>query len=124
MIYGAMSWVGLGSQSSISDRIKRFGFGSIEPATAFVPGFGTSTENGEPDTFPVQVIVANSLQLWLSLGYLLWNNQITRIWMEREWRSYYCRRHKPRVSYCSNQIGVRATRWLQLPYWLTTILMI
>ena len=78
-----------------------------------------------PVHFPVQVIIANCPQLWLSIGYLLWNNQITRIWMEREWRSFYRHRHKPRVSYPleAHHTGVRATRWLQLPYWLTFILM-
>jgi hypothetical protein len=62
--------------------------------------------------------------LWLSFGYLLWNNQVTRIWIEREWRAYYQKRHIPRVSYDTDEVGFRPTRWLQLPYWLTGSLMV
>jgi hypothetical protein len=122
MIYGIVSWVSVGWDLDISSRIKAFGLGTINPSTSFVPG-NTDVLAGTPNTFPIQVIIANSPQLWLSFGYLLWNNQITRIWMEREWRSYYRKTHVPRVSYRTDETGVRATRWLQLPYWLTAILM-
>ena len=45
--------------------------------------------------------------------------------MEREWHRFYCHQKRPRVSYDkSKEVGVRSTRWLQLPYWLTTTLMI
>ena len=43
--------------------------------------------------------------------------------MEREWRNFYCRRRKPRVSFKTADQGLRSTRWLQLPYWATGILM-
>jgi hypothetical protein len=45
------------------------------------------------------------------------------MWMEQEWRNYYCRRQKPRVSYQIADSGLRATRWLQVPYWATAVLM-
>jgi len=73
---------------------------------------------------PLQVALANCPQLWLSVGYLLWNNQLTRIWGEHEWRSYAGRRKLPRVSYGGKVPGVRNTRWLQLPYVMTIMLMI
>jgi hypothetical protein len=123
MIYGIVSWVEVGSDLDISSRMKVFGLGTINPSTSFVPGGTANAIDGTQNTFPIQVIIANSPQLWLSFGYLLWNNQITRIWMEREWRSYYRNTHVPRVSYKTDETGVRATRWLQLPYWLTAILM-
>jgi hypothetical protein len=72
----------------------------------------------------VMILSANSPQLWLSTGYFLWNNQLTRIWMEHEWRSYYHYRKVPRISHDANQIaGVRSTRFLQLPYAATAFLM-
>jgi hypothetical protein len=57
------------------------------------------------------------------MGYLLWNNQITRIWGEHEWRSYAGRRKVPRVSYGADAPGVQNTRVLQLPYVLSALLM-
>src|SRR5271169_2543319 len=73
---------------------------------------------------PLQVALANCPQLWLSVGYLLWNNQLTRIWGEHEWRSYAGRRKLPRVSYGAKVPGIRNTRWLQLPYVMSAMLMI
>ena len=120
LLLGNFYWDGGGL--SLSDKFKEFGLGSID--IVFVPGTGPATiYDEEPATFPLQVLVANCPQLWLSIGYLIWNNQVTRIWMEREWRSFYLRRHRPRVSHYSREIGLRPTRWLQLPYWLTGILM-
>jgi hypothetical protein len=116
-IMGARLWSSIGLGLTLSDRLKRFALGSVDHSTVIFPGRQT------PATFPLRVIIANSPQLWLSVGYLLWNNQITRIWMEREWRGFYLRRHRPRVSHYSREIGLRPTRWLQLPYWLTGVLM-
>jgi len=121
-VAGAMMWNNIGAGLSVSDRLKRFGVGTIDPSTSFIPG--SSGGDAGPHLFPILVLVANSPQLWLSFGYLLWNNQITRIWMEQEWRSYYGRLHKPRVSYKTADRGLRATRWLQLPYWATALLMV
>ena len=124
-IAGAITFGNVTSGLSFSAALKLFGIGSINYLTSFVPGqTNPAHTGGTPETASLQIIIANSPQLWLSLGYLLWNNQITRIWMEREWRSFYCNRKKPRISYHSKEIGVRATRWLQLPYWLTAILMV
>lgn len=124
LAFGMFEFMNAGGTMSWSDRYKRFGLGTIDPATSIVLNVA-STQNGDATTFPVQIIIANCPQLWLSVGYLLWNNQITRIWMEREWRSFYGHRQKPRVSYPldGHPDGVKATRWLQLPYWLTFILM-
>jgi hypothetical protein len=122
--YGIYSWEVVGKGLTFSDHLRRFGFGAVDPMTSMIPG-QSDIRNGSPNTFPLLVIIANCPQLWLSLGYLLWNNQITRIWMEREWRSYYRHAHKPRVSYDKpkDEVGTRDTRWLQLPYWLTGFLM-
>jgi hypothetical protein len=122
--YGIYSWEVIGKGLPFSDHLRRFGFGAVDPMTSMIPG-QSDIRNGSPNTFPLLVIIANCPQLWLSLGYLLWNNQITRIWMEREWRSYYRHAHKPRVSYDKpkDEVGTRDTRWLQLPYWLTGLLM-
>jgi hypothetical protein len=121
--FGLFEWFTAGGSITWSDRFKRFGLGSVDPSTSFVPE--GSNYGGNASTFPVQVILANCPQLWLSIGYLLWNNQISRIWMEREWRLFYRHAKKPRVSYPleGKNPGIRATRWLQLPYWVTFILM-
>ena len=75
-----------------------------------------------PQSFPVVLLIANSPQLWISVCLLIWNTQISQMWMEREWRSYYLRQHLPRVSFDSKEPGTRPTRWLQLPYWLAVLL--
>src|SRR5271165_6656346 len=76
-----------------------------------------------PILLSLLIIIGNSPQLWLSFGYLLWNNQLTRIWMVHEWRTYYQKRHLSCVSYDTDDKGTRTSRWLQLPYWLTGTLM-
>jgi hypothetical protein len=119
---GALAWNNVGSGLSISDRLRRFGVGTIDPSTSFIPG--DQGGKGSPEILLILILVANSPQLRLSFGYLLRNNQITRISMIQEWRNYYCRRQNPRVSYTTHDRGLRATRWLQLPYWATAILMI
>jgi hypothetical protein len=122
---GTLGWshYSYGYGLSLSDCLKERGLGSID--IVFVPGSGSApiSEYEKPVTFPLQVLVANCPQIWLSIGYLLCNNQVTRIWMEREWRSFYLRRHRPRVSHYSRETGLLPTRWLQVPYWLTGILM-
>ena len=125
LVLGVYEFMHAGGSLSWNDRYKRFGLGTIDPATSISSG-ETNAKDGNASTFPLQIIIANLPQLWLSLGYLFWNNQISRIWMEREWRSFYAHRMKPRVSYPleSRHPGVRETRWLQLPYWLTFILMV
>lgn len=70
------------------------------------------------------ILLANCPQLWLSACYLLWNNQLTRIWMEHEWRSFYLQRKLPRISHDAKRMdNVRATRFLQLPYSASAFLM-
>ena len=122
-IGGAGAWFGIVGGLSISDCWQRYGMEAVDPSTSFIPGsagnFGAS-----PKQLPGFSIIANCPQLWLSIGYLLWNNQITRIWTEHEWRAYYCKSQRPRVSYKTSDSRVRATRWLQLPYSITTVLMI
>jgi hypothetical protein len=44
--------------------------------------------------------------------------------MEREWRSYYQHRRRPRVSYDTNDPAVQTTSWLQLPFSFSTILIL
>ena len=41
--------------------------------------------------------------------------------MEREWRNYYRNRQKPRVSCDAGEPGVEPTSFLQLPFWLTLV---
>ena len=67
------------------------------------------------------VIMANIPQLCISIAYLLFNNQISRLWQEREWRSFYLRRKLPRTGIASGP-GTRSTRWLQLPYLFSALL--
>lgn len=69
-------------------------------------------------------MIVNLPQIWLNVGYMLWNNQITRIWMSHEWWGYYHTPKLPRLSHNAHQFtGVRATRFLQLPYAGTASLM-
>ena len=67
------------------------------------------------------VIAANIPQICISIAYLLFNNQISRLWQEREWRSFYLKRKLPRTGIKSGP-GTRSTRWLQLPYLLSALL--
>lgn len=95
------------------------------------PDFGISGAYGILEwTFPstrsstdiLQAVVFSNLgQLLLSVVYLLFNNQITRLWQEREWRSFYRKAKKPRTAIASGP-GTRPTRWLQLPYSLSALL--
>ena len=51
--------------------MKRFRLGDLDPVTTFIPGTGAYVQNGQLNTFLVQVIVANPLQLWWSLLLLM-----------------------------------------------------
>lgn len=86
MIVGVYEWEHVGSQMSVKDRYNRFGLGNVDPTTT-IDLSGGQFPYSAFNNFPVLCMIANSPQLWLSIGYLLWNNQITRIWMEREWLS-------------------------------------
>jgi len=76
----------------------------------------TSTEMLAP------ILMANMPQICISIGYLVFDSQISRLWQEREWRSYYLRRKKPRTGNATNP-QTRRTRWLTLPYLLSALLM-
>ena len=120
---GIYLWISVSKYMSWGDRYRRFGLGTIDPATSIVLG----SQHSVPNTFPVLVVIANSPQLLFSVGYLFWNNQITQIYMEREWRAYYGKRKRPRVSYPiarNDKTKVKTSRWLQLPYWITIVWMI
>ena len=119
---GTYSWYNVVGGLSMSMRLKRFGLGTEDPATSLVSGStGRPFQQGLP--FALQVMIANLPQVWSTICYLTWTNQITRIWLEREWRSYYRAHIRPRVSINTKQPGVQNARWLQLPYWLTGVLM-
>ena len=119
---GTYLWYSVAGGLSISDRMKRFGLGTEDPATSLVSG-ATGRPFQEGVSFPVQVIMANLPQVWSTIAYLTWNNQITRIWLEKEWRSFYRSHQRPRVSINSREPGIQSARWLQLPYWVTVLLM-
>ena len=119
---GTYSWYNVVGGLNLSMRLKRFGLGTEDPATSIVSGsLGRPFHQGVP--FALQVIIANLPQVWSTICYLTWNNQITRIWLELEWRSYYRAHIRPQVSINSKEPGVQNARWLQLPYWLTGVLM-
>ena len=119
---GTYCWYHVVGGISLSDRLRRFGLGTEDPATTIVSGTtGKPFQQGLP--FAGQIITANLPQVWSTIGYLTWNNQITRIWLEREWRSFYRAHQLPRVSFNVDEEGLRRARWLQLPYWVTGFLM-
>jgi hypothetical protein len=124
---GVYLWIAVGKEMSWSERFKRFGLGTVDPETSVVPG-KSNYQDANPDTFPVLVLIANSPQLFFSIGYLFWNNQITRIYMEHEWRSFYeTKAKKPRVSYTIEEGDHRrykTSMWLQLPVTITVIWML
>jgi len=124
--FGIYLWISVGKNMSWSDRWKRFGLGTVDPETSIVPG-NSNYRDAKPDTFPALVVLANCPQLFFSIGYLFWNNQITRIYMEHEWRSYYdTKAKKPRVSYTieeNDHNRYKTSRWLQLPATFSVIWM-
>ena len=122
MTIGIYLWYSIVGGLSLSDRMKRFGLGTEDPATSLVSG-ATGRPFQQGMSFPVQVIMANLPQVWSTIAYLTWNNQITRIWLEREWRSFYRSHQRPRLSISSREPGIQSARWQQLPYWLTMVLM-
>lgn len=114
-----------GEISDIFELFSIAGFGKASLAFILGNSIGQSAFDGQSAAgLPLQIAIANAPQLWLSIGYLFWNNQITRIWSEHEWRSYAGRRKPPRVSYGASEPGIRNARWLQLPYSLSILLMI
>ena len=72
------------------------------------------------------VLLVNSPQLWFSICFALANNLSTRVWLETDWRSYYCRPKCPRVSSDLRSTGqyTRKPRFLQLPYYATLLTMV
>ncbi|KAF5008481.1 hypothetical protein FDECE_5240 [Fusarium decemcellulare] len=77
-----------------------------------------------PSSLLAAVMKTNLPQLVLSSWYLVWNNVISRLWVEREWRSFYLHRQKVRVSTTGSKPGRVESPWLQFPYWLTALLML
>lgn len=67
------------------------------------------------------ILLSNVAQFFITCAYLLFNDQITRVWREYEWRSFYRRRKKPRTAIVSGR-GTPSTRWLQLPYNLSALM--
>ncbi|KAF4465888.1 hypothetical protein FALBO_7254 [Fusarium albosuccineum] len=66
-----------------------------------------------PSSLLAAAIKTNLPQLVLSSWYLVWNNVISRLWVEREWRSFYLHRQKVRVSTAGSKPG-RCTGSLDL----------
>ena len=65
------------------------------------------------------VFMANSIQVWLAICVFCANNHVTRAWLEEDWRGYYMKRQKPRISWdtVSDRTGLRSSRKLSpLPY--------
>lgn len=126
-LFGVYLWITVGKHMSWSERWKRYGLGTVDPETSIVPG-NAHYQDANPNTFPVLVLIANTPQLFFSISYLFWNNQITRIYMEHEWRSYYeTKAKKPRVSYLIEEGDHRrykTSRYLQLPTTFTVIWML
>ena len=48
---------------------------------------------------------------------------MTKIWMEYEWMRFQHKHRIPRLSHDANLVAFRSTRFLQLPYPMTTLLM-
>ena len=118
--FGVVDWLRVGKGLDSATRLERFGLGALDPSTSKVAnGYGNAIY------FPLFIIIANAPQVWASAAYLFWNNQLTRIWMEHDWRSYYQSSRLPRVSYASEnkEVGIRKERFLQLPYWMTGMIL-
>ena len=72
------------------------------------------------------IFVVNLPQLWFSIGVLFITNHVTRIRLESEWRRYYLRLRRPRVSCSTDASGryIRKPQVLGLPYPLTILTLI
>lgn len=119
-IIGFVGWKTCGEGESL------IAFAHVAPigSTNLMVQPGGSLFANESISLLLLLLLANCPQLWVSICYLLWNNQLTRIWMEHEWRSYYLQRQRPRISHNAEDIvNVRNTRFLQLPYSATAFLM-
>jgi hypothetical protein len=118
LVKGVLLWIGLAEEvnASVSVLLSQYGFNSTYQLTEI---------NANGNWVALSLLLANLPQFWVSFGYLFWNDQITRIWLEREWRSFYSRIRRPRVTGKNLTVqGVRSTRFLTLPYWVSGILMI
>lgn len=102
-----------GARSSYTTaQLWRMGLGQIQPGLIldlWLPdSFSTQT------TLVVDILIANSFQLALSMTYFLYNSLYTAQCGAIEWMSYAKTKKPLRVSWPHGQ--QRSTYWLQLPY--------
>jgi hypothetical protein len=97
------------SGAGVLQRLQQYEIGNLDPANVQCLSFSDS----------VILLIANLPQLSVSLWYLYWNTQITKLWLEIEWRSFYCNRQQPRVTSHHDVPGTNESRLLILPYWLS-----
>lgn len=74
------------------------------------------------------IFLGNAPQVWLSILILLLSNYVNRVWLEAQWRGFYCNPKYPRVSSDAQSRlqggNVKEPRFLMLPYPLTIFLML
>jgi len=96
--------------------------GSLREDSKF--GLHPTMARYSPISFNKTLLLSNIPHVWVCVAYFIWNNQISRLLMEREWRAYFQIRRKPRVSYETKDPALQSTSWLQMPFSASTILII
>jgi hypothetical protein len=117
-VWGLVGYNFWSSDSSFTWGQQDFGLTGAYGILEYQWSYQTALSSGE--IFQA-IVVSNLGQLLLSVAYLLFNNQITRLWQEREWRGFYRKTKIPRTASASGP-GTRTARWLQLPYGLSALL--
>jgi Family of unknown function (DUF6536) len=106
------------STSSIITVILAQGFGTPEKLL-WTYRLGSSAAIMTSSQLTALVFLANSTQVWLAICVFCVNNHVTRNWLEADWRGYYMRQQKPRVTpdLVADPSGVRKPRKVSpLPY--------
>jgi len=68
MAIGVAMWIPLGQGLSMVQKLSRFGIGSIDTLTTYVPDFGNYNEGGTTNGLPLLLLIANSPQIWWSMS--------------------------------------------------------
>jgi len=96
---GFIGWQTMGQGMSLSEFGTAYPLGSMS-ATEHTTLLGSNNSGDSACVlFSLLIVIAKSPTIWVSIGYVLWNDQITKIWMEYEWQHFQHKHSIPRLSH-------------------------